>query len=314
MEINSEQVNFYKQQINNGDIITNKIFYVNDPKLRKAGILYKCSESEIEIYTKCAEQEMFFYETFFANKYKLYDMHMKYLNLLSNDKHVINLNSRESGALFIHALHFLWLSIFKNDTCNVIVDYKRDVAIEHLHKIMDLYSELPYYMQVGIKHWNQTSIKFDNGSQIRVYKSNACFIGFNVDNLLINNFAFLDVNFLKKFKECLYPTISAHANSSIIINSEPNGKNLFHDMFEKAKSGLNKFVAFEMPYYIIPNRDEKWKSERIANIGEKSFKQEYELCFIEEESEVINKEDLMKELKEIKSLYKKLIKKIDTIN
>jgi hypothetical protein len=313
MIVNSEQINFIKEQYKNGSIISNNYFYQGNLKIRKANVIYQYTDAEREIITKCAESELFFYETFFANKYKLYEAHFKYMNILINDKFVINLTSRQSKVILLHAIHFLWLSLFKIDLTNVIVDCKRDNGIEILDKIKELYYELPYYIQVGVKNINQTSIAFDNNSKIKILDCRNIPIGMTINNILLNNFAFYDNYNL--FSNVLLPTISVLRESSVIINSTPNGNNLFYDMYDKAKKGLNKFTPFEMLYTIIPERDENWKKARIAEIGEKAFKQEYELSFGEDdETTEITKEDLIKEIKELKSMFKKLMKKIDKIN
>lgn len=93
--------------------------------------------------------------------------------------------------------------------------------------------------------------------------------------LYIDEVAFIQESVFSEFFRSVYPTISSSKKSKIILVSTPNGDNFFHTIWKKAKDGVNGYVPFQVNWWDVPGRDEKWKEEQIAATDEITFNQEF---------------------------------------
>lgn len=98
-----------------------------------------------------------------------------------------------------------------------------------------------------------------------------------------DEFAFVPNNIASKVFESIYPVISSSKNSQFIIVSTPNGadpKNLYYNIWSQANNktaGGNSqgWKAFRFDWWDVPGRDEQWKLNTIASIGQQRFSQEF---------------------------------------
>jgi len=100
----------------------------------------------------------------------------------------------------------------------------------------------------------------------------------NCNLLYLDEFA--HVENADSFFKSTYPTISSGKETKVIISSTPDGLNLFYKLFIDAQKQINDFIAFEIAWYEVPGRDEKWKQEQIEILGEKGFNQEFDGEFL----------------------------------
>ena len=128
----------------------------------------------------------------------------------------------------ISILHFI---TFNNDKNVMIVANLRDTTIEIVDKIKSIYVNLPFFLKVGIKNWNQKSMVCENGCKIRTAaRSKAPAIGFTIDFLYLDEFAHIPSNIIEPYYTAVYPIVSAVNNSKIVITSTPKGMNLFYKL------------------------------------------------------------------------------------
>jgi hypothetical protein len=114
---------------------------------------------------------------------------------------------------------------------------------------------------------------------------------FNAENhvIIVNDlhshqcdeFAFVRPHIQAEFWDSIYPTLST--GGSCIISSTPNGdSNLFAEMWRKANLAGDiteddaPFHPMHVPWDAPPGRDEKFKRQQIAILGERKWRQEYE--------------------------------------
>ena len=278
-------------------------FFQGDISLRKANLLFEWTEEEINEYTKCSQDIIYF-----ANKYvitttedgsvkhlSLRNYQIDYLNLISKPTNssgqtfVANLCARQMGTTLLHTIQILHDAMFKTDKNTLICSNTREASEEIVQKIKSIYVNLPFWLKPGVKSWNQVSIIFDNGCKIKTAsRSKNAAIGYTIDYLYMVDAAFLPENIFKPFYDALYPITAARQNTKFIISSTPNGMNLFHSIYTDALGGVNKFKPNRIDYWLIPNRDEKWKEKTIKDIGGiDEFEQEYELKFKESTNQKI---------------------------
>ena len=104
-------------------------------------------------------------------------------------------------------------------------------------------------------------------------------------SLFLDEFAFVQPNIQEEFWTSISPTLST--GGSCIMTSTPNGdSNLFAHMWRAANVGKTigaseqniGFKPLQIKWDEPPGRDEKFKAEQIAILGELKWLQEYECC------------------------------------
>lgn len=135
--------------------------------------------------------------------------------------------------------------------------------------------------------------------------------------VVMDEAAFVPNNIASRVFESIFPVISSSKNSQFIMVSTPNGadtKNLYYELYQKAvsknvNSNLEGWKAFRFEWFDVPGRDQKWKEETIAAIGEQRFAQEFGNEFLASSTvkklipdDIIEKHRVM--LSEIKALDK----------
>lgn len=263
-----------------------KEYYLN-PNIKKANLEEKYTEHQIMEYAKCMNDPVYFIENyvkiitldqglkpFVCRGYqkKLIETYFK------NDK-VILLSARQSGKTTTTAAFILWYVCFNSDKTAIILANKAATAREILSRITGMLENLPYFLQPGVKILNKGSIEFGNNSKIIATSTSTDSIrGFSCNLLYLDEFAF--VPNAVEFFQSSYPTITSGKTTKIFISSTAHGLNLFYKLWTEAKNGHNDFVPVEINWWEVPGRDEEWKKQQLAILGEHGFAQEYGNEFI----------------------------------
>lgn len=151
---------------------------------------------------------------------------------------------------------------------------------EILERIKLAYEGLPRFLQCGVSEWNKSSVQFENKSKIVAAASSSSSIrGRTVSMLYIDETSFIPRWDL--FSASVLPTLSSGLTTKTILTSTPNGMNHFYYYCKGAREGTNGFKYFEVPWYKVPSRDEKWKQETLEtiNFDMDKFRVEYECQF-----------------------------------
>jgi len=196
-------------------------------------------------------------------------------------------------------LHYICFNVEKNV---LLVANKGDTSKEVMQKMKEIYVRLPFFMQPGIENWAVNSISFDNDCYVQAIATTSTpAIGFTIDFLYIDEFAYIPPNIAALFWKSVIPTMDAVKTSKMVITSTPNGMNLFYDVFTAAEKNLNGFKPIKTYWYEVPGRDEIWKDEKVAELGNGSidlglelFNQEYDLQFITDSILLIDNHTLEK--------------------
>lgn len=165
--------------------------------------------------------------------------------------------SHNTVSAAIAILHFI---LFNNNKNVMIIANKGDTTVEIVDKIKSIYKLLPYFLQKGVKNWNQKSLIFDNGCRIKTSaRTKTPAIGFTIDFLYLDEFAHIPSNIIEPYYTAAFPTVSSIKNSKIIITSTPNGMNLFHKLLTDAERPdgdpkKNSYKAMRVYWYQVPDR------------------------------------------------------------
>lgn len=133
---------------------------------------------------------------------------------------------------------------------------------------------------------------------------------FYVNNFLVTNCIFLDEfsfvapNLQSDFFSSVIPTISSGKTTKIFICSTPSGMDLFYKLWTEAVEGTNGFFPLRVHWTEDPSKNEEWKRDQLAILGEEGFRREYEIEFIGSTNTLISAKKL-RELAYKKPLYER---------
>jgi hypothetical protein len=172
-------------------------------------------------------------------------------------------------------------ALFNKNKNIALLANKLSSAREILSRIKTAYEYLPDWLKGGILKWNEGEIKFENGTRIFADASEGNSIrGKSIYLLYVDEAAFVED--WDTFSQSVLPTVSSVSGSKIIFTSTPNGLNHFFYYCEAAKEKKSNFDYIEVPWWLVPGRDEKWKEKTLAelNYDEQKFAQEYSVEFM----------------------------------
>jgi len=278
-------------------------FYEGNFNLRRGNIVFDYTKEEIKEIKKCATDIVYF-----ANNYctvmtdhglqtiTLRDYQEKMLKQFQKERFNICVASRQVGKTICSSIYIAWYVLFNFDKNALVLSNKGATTREIIDKGKTILEHLPFFLKPGVLKWDVFNTKFDNGCRIiGQTTTKKAAIGFTIHLLFMDEFAHIPHNFVNTFYENVYPTVSASANSKVIITSTPNGFNKFYDIYSAAEKGLSEYTAFRVDWWDVPGRDERWMEQEIANLGsEEAFNRQYGNQFIASSSLLLSPASLKK--------------------
>lgn len=264
-------------------------FHENDPELRKGNILFEYTEWELEEIKKCAEDVVYFADSYChvmtdegIRQIKLRDYQIQILNQYQHHRKNVFVSPRQSGKTITSSIFLLWYLLFNFEKNAMIMANIGDTAAELMDKIKVIMKGLPFFLKPGLVVYNVMTMKFDNGCRIMAKTTTkTSSIGYTIHMLYMDEFAHINPNFINQFFKSVYPTISSSQIARVIITSTPNGMNKFFEIYKGAVEGENEFNPIRVEWWQVPGRDEEWKRKEIAALGsEEDFNQEYGCQFL----------------------------------
>lgn len=225
--------------------------------------------------------------------FSLYPYQQKMFEHFNTNRFSVVLACRQSGKSISSVAYLLWYALFNPEKVIAVLANKGATAQEMLGRVTLMLENLPFFLQPGCKALNKRSIEFSNNSRIvSAATSGSSIRGMSVNLLYLDEFAFVDN--ASEFYTSTYPVVSSGKETKVIITSTANGLgNQFHKIWEGAVQGVNEFKAFRVDWWDVPERDEAWKKETIANTSQLQFDQEFGNTFFGTGDTLINAETLM---------------------
>lgn len=267
--------------------------------IRPCGYEVEYTDKQISEIIRCKEDIIYFAENYFhivnvdegRHKIRLREYQRRILKAFASPppnkisgkpkRHCILLSSRQIGKTTITILFALHYILFNKDKTAAVLANNEKIAKEILKKIKMAYSELPIWMQHGIKAFNELSIELETGSRIIASATGGGSVrGLPLNLVILDEFAFVPNNIAEEFMGSVYPTMSSGKTTQMIILSTPNGLNHFYNIWNDAVKDKNSYVPIKVNWYEIPGRDEQWKTDTIADIGRTKFNQEFGAQFL----------------------------------
>jgi hypothetical protein len=169
-----------------------------------------------------------------------------------------------------------------NDNINIaVLANKASTARDILNRLQTGYENLPKWMQQGVCSWNKGSMELENGSKIIAASTSASSVRGGTYNIIfLDEFAFVPQQVADNFMSSVYPTITSGKETKVIIVSTPNGMNQFYKLWDDAIKQKNKYIPTRVYWQDVPGRDERFKQETIANMGQSRWDAEFECDFL----------------------------------
>lgn len=261
-----------------------------NPYLKRANEQHEYTAEQVHELQKCMTDPEYFihnycqlqHATSGSMPFHLRPYQRRIVRTFNDNRLSIALAPRQIGKSWIAGAYLLWFAVFQFEKTVLILSNKNDNAMEMIHRVRFIYERLPHWLKPGLTDdgWNKHSVAFDNGSRIisQATSENSA-RGLAVSLLFLDEFAFVRDTVAEAFWTSVSPTLAT--GGKCIICSTPNGdSNTFAQLWRGAVLGTNGYAYIEIKWNEPPGRDQKFKDEEIAKIGDVKWMQEYECKFI----------------------------------
>lgn len=266
--------------------------YLNNANLPRAGLKHNWTLDMVEEFKRCSEDPIYFAEKYIKIVHVdhglipivLYDYQKEIITNTFEVRNNIVCTSRQAGKTTTACVIILHYIIFNSYKTVALLANKGDAAREILERVKTSFESLPDWMKPGVVEWNKGSVQFENGCKILAGSTSSSSIrGKSVSYLYIDETAFVE-NW-EEFYTSVYPTLSSGKETKLLFTSTPNGLNHFYQFWEGAHGSDNEWNGFryvEVPWNLVPGRDELWKENTLKamNYDTEKFEQEFCCSFI----------------------------------
>jgi len=269
--------------------MSNYEHYLGNPLLKKSNVPVNWTKENILEYQKCMENPIYFIKNYIKIvsldeglvPFEMYDFQEDIVDTIHNDRFTICKMPRQSGKSTTMVSYILHYVLF-NDNMNVaILANKAATARDILGRLQLAYENLPKWLQQGVVSWNKGSVDLENGSRVVASSTSSSAVrGGSYNMIFLDEFAFVPTNVAEDFFCSVYLTISFGKSLKVIIVSTPNGMNLFYKLWVDAENKRNSYNIIDVHWSQVPGRDEKWRTETIANTSEEQFRREFDCEFL----------------------------------
>ena len=199
-------------------------------------------------------------------QFNLYPFQEKVLTLFQNNDYSAILKSRQLGISTLASGYSLWLMTFHKDRNVLALATTQATARNLVTKVQFMWENLPSWLKVDSAENNKLSLRLVNGSKIQAKSSNADAARSEaVSLLIIDEAAFID-NIAETWASAQQTL--ATGGGAIVLSTPYGTGNWFHQTWVKAESGENDFLPIKLPWYVHPERDQKWRDAQDALLGD----------------------------------------------
>jgi hypothetical protein len=140
-----------------------------------------------------------------------------------------------------------------------------------------MYENLPSWLKVPAEENNKLTLRLTNGSQIKAKSSNADSARSEaVSLLLVDEAAFID-NIAETWASAQQTL--ATGGGAIVLSTPYGTGNWFHQTWVNAENSENSFLPIKLPWFVHPERDQKWRDQQDKDLGLKAAAQECDCDF-----------------------------------
>jgi hypothetical protein len=225
-------------------------------------------------YIKCAADPVHFMKKYCFIQhpqrgripFHLYPFQEKVLRLFQENPYSVVLKSRQLGISTLGAGYSLWLMLFHKDKNVLCIATKQDTAKNMVTKVKFMYENLPSWLKIDAPENNKLTLRLANGSQIKATSASSdAGRSEAVSLLLIDEAAFIEN--IGEIWASAQQTLAT--GGGCIALSTPYGTgNWFHKTWVRAENNENDFLPIKLPWYVHPERDQKWRDRQDELLGD----------------------------------------------
>lgn len=215
-----------------------------------------------------------------AIPFQPYDFQKKVVQHIEANRFSITLGARQMGSTTTIGSWCLWKAANEPGTKIAIIYNRLSSGLEFLERIRFMVETmtspaLPYVAEITKK-----SIVFANGSSIEV-RSNKAFLPHEVvpTHLLVIDAAWHIDRQLAEFWTSIQPMLSS--GTRLVMEGCPHHTKTTYQMIVGG-SPRNGISVLHLPWHAHPDRDEAWAKVYRDQLGEKSFKSQFDAEFVDE--------------------------------
>jgi hypothetical protein len=277
--------------------MSNYDHYLGNPLLKKSNVPVEWTKKQILEYQKCMENPIYFIKNYIKIvsldeglvPFKMYDFQEDIVDTIHDNRFTICKMPRQSGKSTTMVSYILHYVLFNPNMNVAILANKAATARDILGRLQLAYENLPKWLQQGVVSWNKGSVDLENGSRVVASSTSSSAVrGGSYNMIFLDEFAFVPTNVAEDFFSSVYPTISSGKSTKVIIVSTPNGMNLFYKLWVDAENKRNSYNIIDVHWSQVPGRDDKWRTETIANTSEEQFRREFDCEFLGSANTLIN--------------------------
>lgn len=245
-----------------------------------------------EEFLRCAVDPVHFFKKHFKIQhpikgkipFNLFPFQEDTLRQVNDNRFVIIGKSRQMGISTLMAAYALYKMLFTNDYKILVIATKQDVAKNLVAKVKLAWDLLPSFLKQGIEviNNNKLEIVFSNGSMIKAVASSPDAARSESLSLLIID----EAHFVKDIETIwLASQMTLATGGACVMLSTPNGaQGLFYREWQRAIEGsksteLIRFHPVSLPWYLHPERDQKWRDQQDEILGKRGAAQECDVDF-----------------------------------
>lgn len=285
--------------------------FIDPTTIKKPGLTEYFTKEQIIELKKCKKDPYYFIENYCTVingvtgkeiPMKLYPYQRRMIEAAESSQYSINLFGRQMGKTEGIVSYMLWWAIFKKNQNIIIAAHNFDHTSEVMGRLKQVYEGLPDWIKSGVKEYNKKTIIFENNSKIQcIATTGRSGRGKSIHFLYIDEFAFVIPSIAKEYWASIQPTLSTTKGKCIITSTPSSDDDEFAQIWHAAIDtldqygnehpdgmGRNGFKATFARWDEHPDRDEQWKADQYAKVGDERFRREHNCEFISFDETLLN--------------------------
>ena len=253
--------------------------------LRSAKEDIELSKWEQLEFDKCKDSAEYFIRNYCYintkdNGKQLFDLRPRQAQLLQeldNNRFIKGDWYRQSGFTTTCLAYLMWKMIFTDNPLLILyMNDTNDHCKGEFSKFREIYINLPYWMQPGVRAWSNTNVELRNRSRIMampVTGSNGR--GLSPNYIMFDDFGFLTDRCALHCVQSIIPTIMSTKTAHIITGHAHKFGNQTAFNLMYWKNNEKYFFVSENTWDTDTQHDEEWAKAERAKLGDTAFEHFY---------------------------------------
>jgi len=254
------------------------------------------NEEILKEFNKCAEDPIYFINNYIKIihplkgqiPFDLYKFQKRIVSEIDSNRFNVIKKFRQAGVTTIMCAYSLWFIIFQEKKNVMVVSIGDRESTAFLARVVDMYEQLPPWLQPGVRERNKHNLVLQTASRIRSQPAGAG-RGESVSLLVVDEAAFIPD--MAEFWAAMYPTLST-GGDAVLLSTVNGMSNLYYEIYKGAERGENTFNIIDIFWREHPEYTEEWAKEMKPALGDRMWSQEYECDFLGTGDTFINADTL----------------------